>query len=322
MDNQLKIVTNTYLKAKPLQSKDLPFNDLIELPAGIRLALNDAPKQMGDHLHVKVGFLGQVNIEGYIYAPHVEGFDFEHPKPDFRLQVGARPTWFKTSTAQAVTLSPEDKCLVRADTELKLKVAGVKEGKHVKVVLDNAEDLGCEFTEGYFYLEHLFFINLEPPKPPKPDNKGFEKVMSHILKWEGGCSDHPNDPGGRTFMGITTARARENGWYDDVCKMPKSMVMDIYREDYWEQRPFRYQWPLNLAVMNTEVNSGGGRAQQFIRRMIEQRIQGDAKAKAKWFVDQQTEFYKLIAHRNPKLRVFLRGWLNRSAYMQRVIADS
>ena len=104
--------------------------------------------------------------------------------------------------------------------------------------------------------------------------------MKHILKWEGGCSDHPNDPSGRTFMGITTYRARVNGFYDDVCTMPKSMVLEIYKKDYWNNRAKDYPWPMNLAVMNTEVNSGGGRAQQFLDRMISQDITGTVVEKA------------------------------------------
>ena len=242
----------------------------------------------------------------------------EEPKPSFSLTVGANATWFKASTKQSLHLCPEDKCLVRSDTTVLLAQAGEKEGRHVKVTLLDADELGCDFQEGYFYLEHLLEVDLVQDKPKAP-SKGFEQVMSHILKWEGGCANHPNDPGGRTFMGITTGRARQNGWFKDVCTMPKDMVMEIYREDYWEQRAFRYQWPLNLAVMNTEVNSGGGRAQQFIRRMIKEGVCGTPRQKAKWFLKQQTDFYRLLAKRNPRLRVFLRGWLNRSDYMQSVI---
>ena len=85
-------------------------------------------------------------------------------------------------------------------------------------------------------------------------------------------------------------------------------------------RPYRYIWPLNLAVMNTEVNSGGGRAEEFIKRMAIEVPFETTDTKASWFVDQQTEFYYKIAAANPKLEVFLHGWQNRSDYMQDVIA--
>lgn len=148
----------------------------------------------------------------------------------------------------------------------------------------------------------------------------FEKVMTHILRWEGGCSDHPADNGGRTFKGITTARARENGWSGDVCDMPTKRVFAIYREDYWAPRAKAQPWPLDLAVMNTEVNSGGGKSREFLERMRARGVGGSAREKARWFVDQQTAFYRDIVARNPGQGVFLQGWLNRSAYMQDVVA--
>lgn len=147
----------------------------------------------------------------------------------------------------------------------------------------------------------------------------FERVMKHILRWEGGCSDHPADSGGRTFMGITTGRARQNGWRGDVCKMPRARVLSIYREDYWNVRARKHPWPLDLAVMNTEVNSGGGKAKEFLERMKNQNVEGSVQVKASWYVDQQTAFYRAIVARRPSQKVFLRGWLNRSRYMQDVI---
>ncbi|MCA2961947.1 MAG: hypothetical protein IOD12_16980 [Silvanigrellales bacterium] len=148
----------------------------------------------------------------------------------------------------------------------------------------------------------------------------FQRVMKHILHWEGGCSDHPADSGGRTFMGITTGRARENGWSGDVCQMPRKRVLSIYREDYWNVRARKHPWPLDLAVMNTEVNSGGGKAKEFLERMQRMKLEGSARSKAGWYVDQQTEFYRAIVARNPSQNVFLQGWLNRSRYMKDVIS--
>lgn len=226
-------------------------------------------------------------------------------------------TIFKVSTAQSSALDSREKCSVKAGEKLYIKKAAIYAASktHVKVELENSLS-NCSFKVGYFYVPHLSNISFDDAD----QDSNFPKVMKHILLWEGGCSDHPNDPGGRTFMGITTGRAKQNGWTADVCTMPKSMVLDIYKKDYWDTRPKNYGWPLNLAVMNTEVNSGGGRAAQFLRRMQSQQIGGSLTEQASWFVDQQTDFYYIIADNNPKLRVFLRGWTNRSNYMQDVIA--
>lgn len=223
-------------------------------------------------------------------------------------------TVLKATTAQSSTLSPAQKCSVPRDSRLTLASPAVKEGVHAKITLATPHP-GCSLESGYIYIPHFSFISFDV----REMEDSFGDVMKHILLWEGGCSDHPNDPGGRTFMGITTSRARQNGWTADVCTMPESMVLNIYRKDYWSTRPVHFKWPLNLAVMNTEVNSGGGRARQFITRMEDQNIDGTTQQVASWFVDQQTAFYRLIAERNSKLRVFLRGWLNRSNYMQDVI---
>jgi hypothetical protein len=148
----------------------------------------------------------------------------------------------------------------------------------------------------------------------------FERVMNHILRWEGGCSNHPADNGGRTFKGITTSRARANGWKGDVCTMPTSRVLSIYRQDFWGPEAKKQPWPLDLAVMNTAVNSGPGQATVFLARMDSRGVAGSAREKARWFVDQQTAFYRAIVARKPSQKVFLQGWLNRSAYMQDIIA--
>lgn len=226
-------------------------------------------------------------------------------------------TYFKVSTAQSSTLNMgSQKCLIQKDSKLYMNdPAELNPDKvHVNVTLKDKLE-GCDFTEGVFYRPHLSSISMSE----KEQDNSFNNVIKHILKWEGGCSDHPNDPGGRTFMGITTERARLNNYTGDVCEMPYSMVLEIYKKDYWQNRAAYYAWPLDLAIMNTEVNSGGGRARQFLDRMSANQIDGSTVEKASWFVDQQTDFYYLIADRNPNLRVFLRGWVNRSNYMQDVI---
>jgi len=74
--------------------------------------------------------------------------------------------------------------------------------------------------------------------------------------------------------------------------------------------------------MNTEVNSGGGRAQKVLDRMKNEKIAGDIVAKAKWYLDQQTAFYKDIVTSDASQSVFLQGWLNRSKDMQEVISGA
>lgn len=139
------------------------------------------------------------------------------------------------------------------------------------------------------------------------------------MKWEGGCADHPSDPGGRTYRGITTARARQAGWRADVCTMPDSLVEEIYKRDYWDTRAGKLEWPLSLAVFNTEVNSGGGKAQQFLNETnhVEQ-----PRARAMLVANKQKEYYHDIVRRKPSMKVFLAGWLNRARDLENTILTS
>ena len=311
----------TYFKVSTAQSSSLSSSQKCIFSKDATAKFSYIGSVSSAHRKVKLteGIPGCGFKEGYFYDPHIT---FEKT-PEFSL-VTKHNTVFKISKSQSSDLEDHELCEVFANTKLYMKKAGQVDGVHVKVSLAKNSDFECGFTEGYFYKPHLKSVDLGEDKPKDPENPdspeaSFGKVMKHILLWEGKCSDHPNDPGGRTYMGITTERARLNGWYKDVCTMPYDMVLSIYKKDYWNKRAYKFSWPLNLAVMNTEVNSGGGRAQQFLDRMYARGISGTLQQKASWFVDQQTDFYRLIADRNPKLRVFLRGWLNRSNHMQDVI---
>jgi len=68
--------------------------------------------------------------------------------------------------------------------------------------------------------------------------------------------------------------------------------------------------------MNTEVNSGGGKASQFLDETdhIEQ-----PAARAIAVANKQKEYYHDIVRRKPKMGVFLTGWLNRARDLENTI---
>jgi hypothetical protein len=147
----------------------------------------------------------------------------------------------------------------------------------------------------------------------------FAKVIAHVMHWEGGCSNHPADRAGRSFKGITAATARSFGFRDDVCSMPLNVVLAIHHDLSWEPRARQYGWPLNLAIMNTEVASGGARAKVFVDRMRTQKSSSSLVEKARWFLDQQTALYRSIVANDASQKVFLAGWLSRSDYMHALV---
>jgi len=94
----------------------------------------------------------------------------------------------------------------------------------------------------------------------------FSACLAATLKYEGGKSDDPRDPGGRTNQGVTQRtydqfRDRKGRPRADVYGMPSAERDEIYRTGYWDVvhgdvlRPGE-----DLAVFDYAVNSGPARA--------------------------------------------------------------
>jgi lysozyme family protein len=60
---------------------------------------------------------------------------------------------------------------------------------------------------------------------------GFERALAFTLRWEGGLSQDPDDPGGTTKYGIS-ARAHPEV---DVRNLTLEDAKEIYRKEYWER---------------------------------------------------------------------------------------
>ncbi|NRA66178.1 MAG: hypothetical protein HRU19_16950 [Pseudobacteriovorax sp.] len=301
------------------------------LKANSKVTIEPNPIRDGNNLLVttKKSLPGCDFTEGYVFGPHFKTIDsksFDRPSTgnDLRrsdiqghfIEVGIRATWLKKTPEFAADLEEgNEKCLLEGETFYPVQAEPKRKGNYYLV---NTRFMlnGCGFSKGYVYKDHL-----NSSSAGISGNDNFAKVMPHILRWEGGCSDHPSDRGGRTYMGITTARARFNGWRGDVCSMPRSKVISIYKKDYYNIYAKNYKWPLNLAIMNTSVNSGNGRSSEFLSEMKQNNISGNY-AKAIWFVNRQQRFYRAIVAANSSQRVFLQGWTNRSNYMLNVIRAS
>lgn len=132
----------------------------------------------------------------------------------------------------------------------------------------------------------------------------FERVMKFISRVEGGWSNHPSDTGGATKYGITSAVASRHGL--SVRDITMNQAKEIYRKDYWiPSGASAAQWPLNLAIMNSYVNSG--------RKW---QITGSTPAEqAINYINQQDNYYRQIMARNPSQGVFSAGWFRRTKFM-------
>lgn len=93
----------------------------------------------------------------------------------------------------------------------------------------------------------------------------FRFCLDMVLHHEGGYSNHPDDPGGATNMGITQATLRD--WSkrdvtkDDVEALTRDDVAPIYLGKYWTPvRGDDLPGGVDLAVFDFAVNSGTQRA--------------------------------------------------------------
>ncbi|MBX2806278.1 MAG: hypothetical protein KTR19_09920 [Hyphomicrobiales bacterium] len=98
----------------------------------------------------------------------------------------------------------------------------------------------------------------------------FDLALKHVLKFEGGYSDHPKDPGGATNFGITIGVLREfrgrSVTKQDVRSLSLSEAANIYRTRYWDASSCN-ELPagIDLAVFDCAVNQGVGRARRFLQ---------------------------------------------------------
>lgn len=157
-----------------------------------------------------------------------------------------------------------------------------------------------------------------------------KEALVFTLKWEGGFSNHPLDPGGATNYGIIQSRydqyRKSKGLATQSVKfISKAEYEEIYDVYYWD--PVRAQYvsgPLGLALFDTAVNLGVGGCISRLQASLKVPITGkwtQAISDVIHSSDQTAVAINIcklrIAKRyarvkqNSTQKVFLRGWLNR-----------
>lgn len=145
----------------------------------------------------------------------------------------------------------------------------------------------------------------------------FDSALNFVLAREGGLSDNPADPGGRTNHGIT--QHVYDAWQDrvtlphgDVATIPMETVKAIYLDQYWtasgaEGLP---DGPA-LAVFDSAVNLGVLRA-----RTLWQEADGDVQA----FLWLRLRHYDDVVRTRPDMAQFLHGWVRRLILLREAIS--
>lgn len=144
-----------------------------------------------------------------------------------------------------------------------------------------------------------------------------EFAIKATLKWEGGYTNNPKDPGGPTNWGITIADARRYWKSDanasDVKAMPLSVAVDIYRGKYWKTRYYdcdKLDSGVDLAVFDFGVNSGPARAKEYLN----QAVGGTAEETINKLFDLRLAFLKRLS----TWPTFGQGWANRCNDLRKV----
>lgn len=163
----------------------------------------------------------------------------------------------------------------------------------------------------------------------------FQDCLNYLLEEEGGWSNHPSDRGGATFNGVT------QGTYDDwrtrIKKLPKQSVRnakadeikELYEVMYWRAASCdTLPSPFNYLTFDAAVNSGPGRAVQWLQAGLGVSVDGKVgpqtraaavqasesgeAGKVLAVVQARSDFLAELVKSKESQEDFLKGWWRRT----------
>lgn len=151
----------------------------------------------------------------------------------------------------------------------------------------------------------------------------FDEAFDRLIGHEGGYSDNPADPGGKTMWGVTERVARSWGYTGDMRDLPRSVAKEIYQALYWSKvRAEEIPEVVRFDVFDTAVNSGVTQAVKLLQRAagaVDDGVLGpntlaaarsmDAQLLDKRFSGYRLRFMTTLKNWPP----FARGWAARIA---------
>jgi lysozyme family protein len=142
--------------------------------------------------------------------------------------------------------------------------------------------------------------------------ENFSKALEHLLRSEGGYSNHPSDPGGATNLGVTQAVWED--WIDrtvseeNMRALTPAKVAPLYREMYWDRvKGDKLPSGVDYLVFDAAVNSGASRAAKWLQTTV--------GAVADGAIGEQT--LKQVLLTNPQM-IIDKYSANRLAFLQRL----
>ena len=164
----------------------------------------------------------------------------------------------------------------------------------------------------------------------------FKSIIPIILKHEGGFVNHPKDPGGATNYGISIRYLKTLGEYgdidgdgdvdiDDIKALTPEKASQLYFRDYYLPiKANKYKNKLvALHILDHAVNAGVQTGIKVLQRALnvdDDGIIGNVTLNAEnnasdniiqSIINERIKYYNNVVQNNPKLKIFLKGWLNR-----------
>lgn len=166
----------------------------------------------------------------------------------------------------------------------------------------------------------------------------FDACHTITAKWEGGWSDHPDDPGGKTMYGITQATLSaylgRPATAQEIRQLSKERAKAIYAANYWDVvGGDALPAGIDLCVYDFGVNSGPSRAVKSLQaalgvkadgwygeKTLEAVLRADPVKLIDTLCDRRLAFMKSIKNRETGELLwnkFGNGWANRVADIRR-----
>lgn len=157
------------------------------------------------------------------------------------------------------------------------------------------------------------------------------KCIPFVLEQEGGAVDnHPSDPGGLTKWGVSAAAfppeliTKLLGYERRIQDLNRQEAITIWHSFWLKCGAENFPYSIALALFDGSVNCGVRAATILLQRALkvkEDGILGPRTIAAAQSIPQKVLFaeyirlrkryYRVIMERNPNLRAFYEGWLNR-----------
>lgn len=186
-----------------------------------------------------------------------------------------------------------------------------------------------------------------------------EEIINHLIKvvidLEGGFSNHKNDLGGQTNLGITESLAREYGYTGKIMEMKERIAHRIYREEFIKPMMIeefaRDSINIGLILLVCAVNIGknrmirnlqtslnalnnmqemynditvdglvGNNTLKAYRCFLDKRGENGKKILCSMLLAMVGEHYVNIASKREANESFLYGWFNRIEKLKEIVS--